>query len=63
MRDPHEVLGVPIGANAEQIKKAFLRLAKQHHPDVNPSPESKQRFLEIQRASKQLLVRLTCICC
>lgn len=55
MRDPHDVLNVPVGADPQTIKNAYLKLAKTHHPDVNPSPEAKQNFLEIQRASKQLL--------
>ena len=35
MRDPYEVLGVPRGAAAGQIKSAFRKLAKKHHPDAN----------------------------
>ena len=32
------VLGVPHGAGKEEVRKAFLALARKHHPDVNTSP-------------------------
>lgn len=51
MRDPYEVLGVPKGADEATIKKAFRKLAKQHHPDANKSdPRSKERFSEVNSA-------------
>ena len=37
-------------ADAETIKKAYRRLARQLHPDVNPDPETQERFKEISRA-------------
>jgi curved DNA-binding protein CbpA len=36
MRDPYDVLGVPRGATLEEIKRAYRRLAKTFHPDLNP---------------------------
>ena len=47
-RDLYEVLGVARGASAEEIKSAYRRLARQHHPDVNPNePEAEEKFKEI----------------
>lgn len=43
-RDPYKVLGVKRNATTAEIKKAFLSLAKQYHPDVNKSPSAKQIY-------------------
>jgi DnaJ-class molecular chaperone len=51
MRDPYEVLGVPRGAEAGQIKSAFRKLAKKHHPDANRNdPKTADKFAEINGA-------------
>lgn len=51
MRDPYEVLGVPRGAAAGQIKSAFRKLAKKHHPDANKDdPKASERFAEANSA-------------
>jgi DnaJ-class molecular chaperone len=50
-RDPYEVLGVARNADAETIRKAYRRLARQHHPDVNPGDhEAESRFKEVSEA-------------
>jgi molecular chaperone DnaJ len=50
-RDYYEVLGVPRTATAAEVKKAYRRLARKHHPDVNPGKsEAEKRFKEIQEA-------------
>ncbi|MGO8739990.1 DnaJ C-terminal domain-containing protein [Rhodoblastus sp.] len=51
MRDPYQVLGVAKGATQADVKKAFRKLAKQHHPDQNPKdPKAKEKFAEINGA-------------
>jgi DnaJ-class molecular chaperone len=55
MRDPYEVLGVPKSASAHDIKSAFRRLAKKHHPDANTKdPKAQARFAEINGAHEIL---------
>jgi DnaJ-class molecular chaperone len=40
-------LGVQQGSDTSQIKKAYFKLAKEWHPDVNKSPNAKEKFSEI----------------
>jgi molecular chaperone DnaJ len=53
-QDYYDVLGVPRNAGADEIKKAFRRLAMQYHPDRNSSPEAERRFKEINEANEVL---------
>lgn len=54
-RDYYDVLGVPRGADDETIKKAFRKLARELHPDVNrDDPNAEERFKEVAEAYKVL---------
>lgn len=53
--DYYEVLGIKKGANADEIKKAYRRLARKHHPDVNPGDKSAEdKFKKITEAHEIL---------
>lgn len=54
MRDPYDILGVPRSASDADIKKAFRKLAKAHHPDQNKDPKSGAKFAEISAANELL---------
>jgi DnaJ-class molecular chaperone len=55
MRDPYEVLGVKRNASAAEIKSAFRKLAKKHHPDANKGdPKAATRFAEVNSANEIL---------
>ena len=49
-RDYYEVLGLQKGASDEEIKRAFRKLAKQYHPDVNKEEGAEAKFKEIGEA-------------
>src|SRR5438270_2212577 len=54
-RDYYEVLGVGRGATAEDLKRAYRKLALQYHPDRNPNdPQSEARFKEVNEAYEVL---------
>jgi molecular chaperone DnaJ len=53
-QDPYEILGVARDADADEIKKAYRRLARQLHPDVNPDPATQERFKEVSAAYEVL---------
>src|SRR4051794_30885406 len=51
MRDPYDVLGVSRSASAAEVKSAFRKLAKKHHPDANKhDPKAASRFAELNAA-------------
>lgn len=54
-RDYYQVLGVDRNATEKEIKRAFRRLARKHHPDMNPDdPHAAERFKEINEAHEVL---------
>ena len=55
MTDHYEVLGVGRDATEDQIKKAYRKLARELHPDVNPEPEAQERFKMVTHAYEVLI--------
>ena len=54
-RDYYEVLGVSKDASLNDIKLAYRRLARKHHPDLNKTdPQAKEKFIELQEAYEVL---------
>ncbi len=53
-KDYYKTLGVGKKATAEEIKRAYRRLARQYHPDVNKRPEAERRFKEVNEAHEVL---------
>jgi DnaJ-class molecular chaperone len=50
-RDPYQELGVTRGSTSDEIRKAFRKLAKQHHPDANPGDKaSEEKFKRLSAA-------------
>lgn len=53
-RDYYEVLGVAKDASKDEIKKAYRKLSKKYHPDINKAPDAAEKFKEIQEAYEVL---------
>ncbi|MGZ4427586.1 MAG: molecular chaperone DnaJ [Nocardioidaceae bacterium] len=53
-QDLYEILGVSRDADGDEIKKAYRRLARQLHPDVNPDPATQEKFKDVSRAYEVL---------
>src|SRR5256712_13984161 len=53
-KDYYKTLGVPKNAATDDIKKAYRKLARQYHPDVNKKPDAEKKFKEINEANEVL---------
>lgn len=49
-RDFYQILGVPPNASQDEIQRAYRKLARAHHPDVNKDPSAEDRFKDISEA-------------
>ena len=53
-KDYYKILGVDKDASQDEIRSAYRKLSKQWHPDLNHSPEAKDKFAEINEAYEVL---------
>ena len=54
MSDLYQTLGVDRGASGDEIKKAYRKIARELHPDVNPDPAVQDKFKEVTAAYEVL---------
>lgn len=55
MREPHKLLGVSENASEDEIRRAYRKLVREHHPDLHPEdPHAEERFKNLQQAYETL---------
>ncbi len=54
MKNYFEILGLKTDATSQDIRVAYRTMAKQFHPDINPLPQARERFIEIHEAYEYL---------
>jgi hypothetical protein len=55
LSDYYQILGLPTNSSVEEIKKAYRLKARMYHPDINPSPDAKDKFILATQAYEFLL--------
>src|SRR5699024_12415472 len=53
-RDYYEVIGLEKGASDDEIKKAYRKLSKKYHPDINKEADAEEKFKEVSEAYEVL---------
>ena len=53
-RDYYEVLGVSRDASKDEIKRAYRKMSKKYHPDINKEPGAEEKYKEVQEAYETL---------
>jgi hypothetical protein len=55
LADYYQILGLPVNSSVNDIKKAYRQQARKYHPDINPSPEAKDKFIIVTEAYEFLI--------
>jgi uncharacterized protein YhaN len=58
LSDYYQILGLTIGSSENEIKKAYRQKARLYHPDINPSPDAKDKFIMATEAYEFLIANL-----
>jgi hypothetical protein len=53
--DYYKILGIPLNSSTDEIKRAYRKMARMYHPDINPAPDAKDHFILITEAYEFLI--------